>query len=383
MDTISHIPNILRNHAEGAAFLWTQRSSYMHNPTIGNVELGRLDRRLIAHLAGLTSSGHQSLDELLARFDDFPESGEAFAFLSTAVPGGETNAVEGFLEMADTVPQCWPGLSGAIAWSSLDDLKPFVRDWFRSSLSVARFLAIAAYSHHRIDPGDRLRDFVSDTNSRVRARALRLIGEIGDVRRSDHLLAVTKDCSEEEQFASTRSAILLGQRGDKLEALRQLALTADRMGDAALELAVLADHSEEGRKWLGRLMRKDSRRDAAVEISGFIDIDEVRNWLFHCAFDPELSSAAGRALRTMYDIDFDDTVAFETDGEVLGPMFATRTDGPWPVASRMKAALEKDPIGPRFESLPRLRRRCLIKAMATPEEPLAEWRSQRIYPAWS
>ena len=99
-------------------------------------------------------------------------------------------------------------------------------------------------------------------------------------------------------------------------------------GDAALELAVLADHGEDGRKWLGQLTQNKARKEAAVEICGAIDAEDVRKWLFRCASDPDLSAAAGRAMRTMYDIDFDDTDAFEADGETLGPKFAERTDGP-------------------------------------------------------
>ena len=383
MSAIAHIPNILRNHAEGAAFLWTRRAAFMHDPTIGEVELGRVDRRLIAHLAGLNASGDQSLVELQARFDDFPEAGEAFAYLATAIAVGETAAAESFLEVANELPKCWPGLSGAVGWSTLDDLKPFVRDWVRSPLAVARFLAVAAHSHCRVDPGDRLDDVLSDTDSRVRARGLRLLGEIGDVSRTDRLLAAVRDGSADEQFFASRSALLLGRRGDALDAVRQRALEAHRTGDAALELAVLADHGEDGRKWLGQLTQNKARKEAAVEICGAIDAEDVRKWLFRCASDPDLSAAAGRAMRTMYDIDFDDTDAFEADGETLGPKFAERTDGPWPVASRVKAALENGATGPRFECLPRLRRRCLSQAMATPGRPLAEWRSRRAYPAWS
>lgn len=383
MNTISHIPQILRNHAEGAAFLWSRRAQYLNDPTIAEADLGRIDRRLIAHLDGLIASGSQALVELRDRFNDFPEAGEAFAHLKTAIAGQEADSVTELLGIANDLPETWSGLSAAVGWSSLEQLRLFVNDWAKSPLTVARFLAVAAHSHFRIDPGEMLADFLSDPDSRVRARALRLLGEIGQLKDLDKLVSAIADSSEHERFSAARSAILLGQRGTALDFLRRRAQKDDRVGDKALELAVLADHGEEGNQWLGSIIKDKARRLAGIKISAVIKTDAVRKWLFDCASDPELSAAAGIAMRTMYDVDFDDSSAFETDGKSLGPEFESRTDGPWPVASRVKAALNQGPSDPPFRCLPRLRRECLSQAIAAPDKPLREWRSPRTYPAWS
>jgi hypothetical protein len=116
-ETISVIPPILRQHAEGAAFLWSQRVRMFHDPAFGEVELGRLDRRLGAHIDGLLASGSAALGEVAARFEDFPEPGEMFAWFAVALLGGGPEDIAAALERAGGHPKCWSGLSGAIAWA--------------------------------------------------------------------------------------------------------------------------------------------------------------------------------------------------------------------------------------------------------------------------
>lgn len=86
------LPDILRQHAEQAAFLWTVYDRAMlfpeENPELDALRLARLLERLEAHLDGLRVAGAEGLRVAEARFAEYPEVGELFV-LRMLQPGAE------------------------------------------------------------------------------------------------------------------------------------------------------------------------------------------------------------------------------------------------------------------------------------------------------
>jgi hypothetical protein len=83
---------IVRQHAEMAAFLWTLYDHYtLHpneNPDMDDVRLARLVERLEAHLDGLRVAGEVGLAIAQERYAAYPEAGELFVLriLSVTAP---------------------------------------------------------------------------------------------------------------------------------------------------------------------------------------------------------------------------------------------------------------------------------------------------------
>ena len=81
---------IVRQHAETAAFLWTVYDHHLlhpdENPEMDEVRLGRLIERLEAHLDGLRVAGEQGRKIAQERYDEFPEAGELFVLRMLAAP---------------------------------------------------------------------------------------------------------------------------------------------------------------------------------------------------------------------------------------------------------------------------------------------------------
>jgi len=90
------LPEILRQHAEQAAFLWTvydrARLFPEENPELDELRLSRLLERLEAHLDGLRVAGPDGLSIAKERYAEFPEAGELFV-LRMLTPGSERHRV--------------------------------------------------------------------------------------------------------------------------------------------------------------------------------------------------------------------------------------------------------------------------------------------------
>ncbi|AJD45436.1 hypothetical protein C9413_27455 [Rhizobium sp. SEMIA 4085] len=73
---------IVRQHAEMAAFLWTVYDYHLlhpnENPDMDDERLARLVERLEAHLDGLRVAGEAGQQIAKERYAEFPESGELF-----------------------------------------------------------------------------------------------------------------------------------------------------------------------------------------------------------------------------------------------------------------------------------------------------------------
>jgi hypothetical protein len=86
------LPEILRQHAEQAAFLWTvyDRAKLFpeENLELDELRLSRLLERLEAHLDGLRVAGAEGLRIAEERYKEYPEAGELFV-LRMLRPGAE------------------------------------------------------------------------------------------------------------------------------------------------------------------------------------------------------------------------------------------------------------------------------------------------------
>jgi hypothetical protein len=86
------LEDIVRQHAEQAAFLWTVYDRALlypeENPELDDLRIGRLLERLEAHLDGLRVAGTEGLAIAEERYKGYPEAGELFV-LRMLQPGAE------------------------------------------------------------------------------------------------------------------------------------------------------------------------------------------------------------------------------------------------------------------------------------------------------
>jgi hypothetical protein len=74
------LPEIVRQHAEMAAFLWTVYDHALQfpdeNPELDDERMARLVRRLDAHVDALRIAGEEGRRIAQQRFEAYPEAGE-------------------------------------------------------------------------------------------------------------------------------------------------------------------------------------------------------------------------------------------------------------------------------------------------------------------
>lgn len=84
------LPEIVRQHAEMAAFLWTVYDYHLlhpdENPDMDEVRLARLVERLEAYLDGLRVAGEPGLAMARKIYEESPEQGELFVLRMLSVP---------------------------------------------------------------------------------------------------------------------------------------------------------------------------------------------------------------------------------------------------------------------------------------------------------
>ncbi|ESX04831.1 hypothetical protein X769_12055 [Mesorhizobium sp. LSJC268A00] len=386
MQQIATIPAIIEQHVEDAAFLWHRRAKEIDGPVMGAFDIGRIDQRLDANLDGLFAAGQAAWDLAAARFADYQEPPELFLLGALAFEWQSAPAIKFVLESAGPLgKRGLSALSGAVARSSPDRLKPFVARWLDSPVAMERALGVGALHHHSVNPGPRLAQLLTDRDAEVRRRALKLAGAL---RRRDvvgEVAACLQARGADERLEAAVAACLLGEARLAQPVLDKMLVSHPKLAGAAMEIRLLTTPSIAAQSWWQQFASSPATRQVAVATSGLLGDKTIVPWLIEKMQSPELAYAAGLALRDLIEIDFNDTDVFVTDAAKLGPEFETIEATPLPSASQAQAWWDNG-RGParfeKFQSMRRLKVDAIRGALANAEIALTNWRRSQPIPAW-
>lgn len=321
-----------------------------------------------------------------ARFADYAEPGELFVLGALALRWSEAaliaSAIDTGIGLGTAGISC---LSAAIARAPRDNLRPLVAKWLDAPDAWLRALGLSALWHHRVDPGQRLRDLAEHSDAIVRRRAVKLAGAL---KRRDLLpaaLAGLDGKAPGERLTAALAACMLGEARSAHPVIDQIVATEPGLAEAAIEIRLLTTPMEAGKLWLQKHLEQPALRSVATASVGLFGDYAVLPWLIEKMREPDLAGAAGASLRDLFEVDFGDTDLFVVDPALLGKDFAHLDDGPLPAADRVEAWWDEGRGGRNhrpFRSMRRLRLGALRAAFAAPETPLANWRATRCFPAW-
>ena len=188
---------VVRQHVELASFLWAQRDTLSLDDPADAGTIGQIDRRVEANLDGLRIAGPAAWPAIETRIEDFPEKGELFVAGWMAIELWDPRRIDKVVDVARQLDQP-RGLAGALAWHMLPKIAPLMREWLGGHDGLKRYLGVAAYAEHQVDPNQWLEPLVRDADPRVRAIALRLAGMLARADLVAHLAArsmpITRAC---------------------------------------------------------------------------------------------------------------------------------------------------------------------------------------------
>lgn len=333
---------VVARHAEEAAFLWLLRDDAVKAPNYSLKDLAGLDERVEAHLDGLRVAGKvgwKFCEEQLGR----EEAGEVFAAGVLAYGSGDKERIQKVLDVGCSDPELARGLISSLGWLSFKEVHPKLKELLNSVNPEVRRAAIGAFAVHREDPGDALMRAISDPDPRLRARALKAVGELGRIDLRQAALKFIHDPDEACRFFACWSATRLGSRDAPVFAVLQKITESDsRYAVRAMEMLFRCQELPKAKAWYQQLRSNPENLRLAAIGAGIIGDPEYIDYLIELTAVDEVTRVAGEAFSmiTGVDLAYDDLDGDQPEDFQAGPTESPEDedvrmdsdeDLPWPV----------------------------------------------------
>ncbi|MFO0615811.1 MAG: TIGR02270 family protein [Polyangiaceae bacterium] len=260
------LDDVLDAHAAEVAACWSLRHAAVVSPAYDLAELALLDDRLERHREGLAIAGDRGW-EACERALEGEDPGEVFAAGSIALETSNWVRFGRALDARGHEPDAARALVSAIGWAPLSRVALAIDALLDPDVPHAlHFLGIAGCAVHRHDPGPHLDALLHSATARVRARALRAVGELARV---DLAAAVREALSDDDEpcrfWAAHSLAALRDERAN--DALRSIARSASPLAERAAEM-LARRLSAEGARELFETLLSEGRPRAAIIAAG-------------------------------------------------------------------------------------------------------------------
>jgi uncharacterized protein (TIGR02270 family) len=296
------IPDIVEQHAEEAAFLWRQRDMATDQPHFTLRLLAKLEERMEAHIDGLRVAESAGLSRAVAQLKDVQDDGELFTVATLVLERHDSANMQRLLDFAESVPKSARGLFGAIGWAAPDALRGLATDWFEAASAFGRLAGVVACSLHRVDPGPRLQQLLTDEPT-VRARALRLAGELGRADLREQVRRSLADDNNACRFWAAWSAGLLGERAAAIPVLQSYGVSEGEFRWLALDLVLRLMEHQEAVSWIRGLGRDPKHARLLVIASGTLGDPVVVPWLVQQMRIEAMARVAGESFSMITGVD--------------------------------------------------------------------------------
>ena len=339
---------VVVEHAEEAAFLWTHRDRAVDLPHYDLFSLARLDKRVEAHLDGLRVAGETGWDVARTAAKSVSEPGEIFTAAVLAFEEIDPQKSETVLALAATDSKLGRAVVSALGWVPYVQSGPWIRTLLASETPLFQSIGLSAIVAHRKNPGaEILSRALGSSNNRLKARALRAIGELGLVDMHLALRAQLKSSDPLCRYQAAWSLALLQGHPDALAHLQQV---GEAGGPNALEAAALAGRrspQREARLWLMKLVREKNLPRVAIAVASGLGEPEAIPWLLDQCKIPAMARPAGEAfcMITGADLERDQLIGEKPEDFESGPTdnpddkdvaIDPDEDLPWPSLARLK-----------------------------------------------
>jgi uncharacterized protein (TIGR02270 family) len=289
------IPEIVSLHLDEAASLIERRRVVLDASQVNLKDVQRaFDDRIAAHLDALSIAGEDAWPFCEAALEE-PSAGAVFTAAVRAIEDRRADRLEALLALIGAVRETRYGFTSALGWVGRDRLQGLGSTLLASSDPLKRAIGMVACSMHRVDPGLVSGGWLRDADTSVRARSIRLVGEIGYDDAVPACAAALNDADIECRFWGAWSAVLLGNRGIALERLTAAALTDGQHIVRAFRLALQAMNAGSAHSLLKDLATHTEHLRPLIHGSGIAGDSTYVPWLMNHMRDDKTARVAGEA----------------------------------------------------------------------------------------
>jgi uncharacterized protein (TIGR02270 family) len=294
---------VVRQHAENAAFLWTQRDRAVIAPHYRLKDIAKLDERVEANVDGLRVAGDAGW-KLCEEALEQQGPGEVFAAAVLAFGGNDPARIEKVLEVGQAAPGLDRPVVSALGWLEVKQVKNHMAGLVASENAVRRRIGVAGYAVHRLDPGGILTQLLSDTDPRVRGLVFKAAGELGRIDLVSDIRGSTAAEDLEGRFNALWSVFRLGERtADVFRKLQALAETGGEFAEGALSMLLRSLPLEDAKQWRRQLRDNPERLRLATKGIGMLGDPGLVPELLVLMQKKEISRAAGESFSMITGVD--------------------------------------------------------------------------------
>jgi len=302
--------SVIEEHADDAATLWRMHEHGVRAPLYRLRDLVLLDGRVLAHLDGLRTAGSAGLT-FARRGLATEDPGAAFVFAYLAFSVADTDAMGQIVKVAAREPKLTDALVAAMAWLELEDVQQPLRLLRRSEIPDYRRVALAVTAAHRAQSEDIYKAGATDANPRLRARALRAIGETKNLKLEPILRSEMRAAEMSCRFWAAWSMALFGDERAAAVAFES-GIDDPALSGFAIEIAMRGGKRSWAQDLIRSLARDPSTLRQAIVAAGALGDPAVVPWLLPILDQPSLARVAAEAIASITGVDLEEA-AFKQD----------------------------------------------------------------------
>ncbi|MFQ5589466.1 MAG: TIGR02270 family protein, partial [Nitrospiria bacterium] len=302
-----------------AAFLWLLRDAAVRQPHYNLKDLAELDERVEAHIDGLRIAGEEGwvvCKETLA----FEDCGEVFTGSVLAFESGDDARIQTVKEAVMAEPELSRGMISALGWLSYSQAEHQIQILLNDESTLMRRIGIAASAIHRQAPDLALKEALFDTDSFLRARACKAVGELARKALLPEVMANLNDENTTCRFYAAWTGLLLGE-ASAMSVLQDIVEQDGQYAEQALGMAVRRMRVNDAHAWHRRLAQRPEMRRLSIQALGMIGDPAAMDVLIEQMAVPEFARVAGESFSmiTGVDIAYEDLEGEWPEGFEAGP----------------------------------------------------------------
>jgi uncharacterized protein (TIGR02270 family) len=285
---------IIRQFAEEGAFVWTQRAHAVQAPHFLLTDLARFDSRVESYVDGLRVYGDPAWELCKLALEE-EEVGGIFTAAVLAFESGNPDRIGAVVKAGSATARRARGLISALGWLSYERAGPHIHKLLAAESTVLRRIGLAGATAHRRQVGRMVLESLAAPDPSLNARALRAMGELGQVQHAGELRKYLAAKDLACQFWAAWSATMLTKDPAARKALLTIGRKPGRFTRRAVQVLMgVLEFQMAGMFHLELTLDPKLARDAIFAAGILGDVGTIP-WLIKQMQVPPVARLAGEA----------------------------------------------------------------------------------------